>query len=148
MNMKKQWYKAGAQAIAGPESVRYPLPWAFKEVVFRCAWEYPVVDFETEVGFWTEAIGLSTLALDNNYALFTTQDDDFTFACRRRESSIDLSGHILCFMTRDIEMFRSALQKRLPDGDVTTRQGSSVQTVLGVKTPAGLQVDIWEFPDD
>lgn len=144
--MTDNWRAAGAHAIAEPEADRTPLPWNFRDTVFRCAWEYSVADFETEVGFWIEAMGFSTIALDDEYALFTTPDRDFTFACRRGRSQPDLSGHILCFMTRDIGPFGTALERRLPDVSLTRRAGSPVQTVLGLRTPAGLQVDIWEDP--
>lgn len=144
--MNDTWRAAGAQAIADPEGERKPLPWSFDNTVFRCAWEYPVTDFETEIGFWIEGMGFSTIALDDEYALFTSLEHDFTFACRRRTPGADLTGHVLCFMTKDIETLAQQLEDRLPDGFVSRRAGSPVQTVLGLRTPAGLQVDIWEDP--
>lgn len=146
--MFDQWRATGAEAIAGREDERIPLPWSFDRTVFRCAWEYSVTDFETEVGFWIEGMGFTTLALDDEYALFTTPDQELTFACRRRDPGANLAGHVLCFMTNDIDEFGQALRARLPVGFVTRRDGSPVQTVLGLKTPAGLQVDIWEHPDN
>lgn len=141
-------YRAiGGRAIKEGGAEVSPLPWNFTNTVFRCAWEYPVADFEAEVGFYLHALGFSTLALDHEYALFTTPDNDLTFACRRREDgNSDYRGHILCFMTRDIQSLAESLEARLEQGLVTRVAGSPVQTVLRIESPAGLQIDIWEFP--
>ena len=147
MGSIEQWTAIGRQAIADGEPVSNPLPWNFDGTVFRCAWEYPVSDFETEVGFYLDVLGLTTIALDGQYALFTTPDEDVTFACRRRpDARVDYSGHILCLMTKDIETFASALETRAGKGAVTRIAGSPVQTVLRIASPAGLQIDIWEHP--
>lgn len=147
MFVSYQWKVFGAEAIRRGDAQPKPLPWIFHDTVFKCAWEYPVADFESEVGFYIETLGFTTIALDETYALFTTPDADLTFACRRREDSPQLSGHILCFMTKNIDAFAQALAARLPEGAVTRRFGSSIQTVLGIRSPAGLQIDIWEDPD-
>lgn len=134
-----------AIALGGRESE--PLPWNFTDTVFRCAWEYPVADFEAEVGFYLDVLGFNALALDDGYALFTTADEDLTFACRRSEHARrDYSGHILCFMTKDIELFAESLETRVGAHAITRITGSPVQTVLRIASPAGLQIDIWEFP--
>lgn len=139
----------GRRAIAQGNRPRSPLPWDFSDTVFRCAWEYPVSDFDAEVGFYLHVLGFDTIALDHEYALFTTQDRELTFACRRIEDLPDrgLSGHILCFMTRGIDALEAALQERIGANAITRLAGSPVQTVLRITSPAGLQIDIWEFPD-
>jgi catechol 2,3-dioxygenase-like lactoylglutathione lyase family enzyme len=143
----EQWTAIGRQAIAEEEMVAEPLPWNFDGTVFRCAWEYPVRDFEAEVGFYIDVLGFTTIALDDEYALFTTADEDFTFACRRHpEASPDYSGHILCLMTKGIELISEAFEARMGDGNVARVAGSPVQAVLRVASPAGLQIDIWEMP--
>lgn len=143
----EQMRAAGQHAIEVEEVESEALPWQFAGTVFRCAWEYPVHDFEAEVGFYLDVLGFSTIALDSEYALFTTPGQDLTFACRRDEhASRDYTGHILCFMTKDIGRFAEALEMRIGAGAVTRVTGSPVQTVLRMKSPAGLQVDIWEDP--
>jgi hypothetical protein len=141
-------YRAiGSEAIQEAGTAVTPLPWNFTSTVFRCAWEYPVADFEAEVGFYLQTLGFSTLALDGEYALFTTPENDLTFACRRHRSrDTDYRGHILCFMTRDLETFAASLEDRVGEGSVQRVDGSTVQTVLRVFSPAGLRIDIWEFP--
>ena len=147
MGSNEQWAEIGRQAIAEEGMVANPLPWNLDGTVFRCAWEYPVRDFEAEVGFYIDVLGFTRIALDDEYALFTTADEDFTFACRRHaDASPDYSGHILCLMTKDIELIADALEARLGDGSVTRVAGSPVQTVLRITSPAGLQIDIWEMP--
>jgi predicted enzyme related to lactoylglutathione lyase len=134
-----------ATAHGGRESM--PLPWNFTDTVFRCAWEYPVSDFHAEVGFYVDVLGFSTIALDEEYALFTTPGEALTFACRRHEHvSGDYTGHILCFMTKDIESFAESLEARVGANAITRLAGSPVQTVLRIASPAGVQIDIWEFP--
>ena len=140
------WRDTGREAMDRAVGTN-PLPWDFRGTVFRCTWEYPVDDFETEVGFHLETLGCTTLALDDRYALFTTRDRAFTFACRRSAEHANLAGHVLCFMTRDIAKFERALRERLPERAVTARSGSSVQRVLDLRSPAGLRLEIWEFPD-
>lgn len=140
--------EAGRRAIARPADPADPLPWDFRGTVFRCAWEYPVSDFEAEVGFHVDVLGFETIALNEEYALFTTRDRDLTFACRRHDLAHDLTGHTLCFMTRAIATFERALRERLPDGAVGRRSGSSVQSVLELRSPAGLLIEVWEYPDD
>ena len=147
MSVVEQWRAIGSQAIRNGSAHATPLPWSFQDTVFRCAWEYPVADFESEVGFYIDTIGLTTIVLDDSYALFTTPDANLTFACRRSADRHELSGHVLCFMTKEIEVFAQALAARLPDGAVTRRMGPSVQPVLGIRSPAGLQINIWEDPD-
>lgn len=137
----------GKQAIAAGGTESNPLPWKFEGTVFQCAWEYPVAGFEAEVGFYLDALGFTTIALDHDYALFTTPEEDFTFACRRHHGpNHDLTGHVLCFMTNNVETLAEALVRKVPEGAVTRRDGSPVQTVLGLQSPAGLQIDIWEDP--
>lgn len=137
----------GKHAIAQGGREPNPLPWNFVDTVFRCAWEYPVTDFDAEVGFYLDVLGFSTIALDEEYALFTTPDEHLTFACRRHEQgSHDYSGHILCFMTKDIESFAESLEARVGANTIARLVGSPVQTVLRIASPAGLQIDIWEFP--
>lgn len=139
----------GKDAIARGSLESTPLPWTFEGTVFRCAWEYPVRDFEAEVGFYLDILGFSTIALDDEYALFTTPERDLTFACRRHETheGAGYPGHTLCFMTRDIETLAASLEARVGPEAVTRLAGSPVQTVLRIASPAGLQIDIWEFPD-
>jgi hypothetical protein len=137
----------GEDAIANGGRPSSPLPWNFADTVFRCAWEYPVTDFEAEVGFYLDVLGFTSIALDNEYALFTTPTADLTFACRRHDrESHDYAGHILCFMTKDIESLAESLAARIPENAITRLAGSPVQTVLRIASPAGLQIDIWEDP--
>lgn len=143
----QQWSAIGRQAIEEKETVSKPLPWNFNGTVFRCAWEYPVMDFETEVGFYVDVLGFTTIALDDDYALFTTPEEDFTFACRRHpDARPRYSGHVLCFMTKDIVSFAEALEARMGEDSVTRIAGSPVQAVLRIASPAGLRIDIWECP--
>jgi predicted enzyme related to lactoylglutathione lyase len=137
----------GNDAIERGSAASTPLPWNFNDTVFRCAWEYPVADFEAEVGFYLEALGFTTIALDGEYALFTMPEGDLTFACRRHAGATpDYAGHVLCFMTKDIKEFAGALEARVGKDAVTRIAGSPVQTVLRISSPAGLQIDIWELP--
>jgi catechol 2,3-dioxygenase-like lactoylglutathione lyase family enzyme len=143
----EEYRDVGTRAIEKGGAETQPLPWNFSGTVFRCAWEYPVADFEAEVGFYVDALGFTPLAIDHEYALFATPGNDLTFACRRHgDGNGDYSGHILCFMTRDIGAFTTALEARVGSGAIQRLDGSPVQTVLRLLSPAGLQLDIWEFP--
>jgi predicted enzyme related to lactoylglutathione lyase len=147
LTMIEQLRAIGKHAIRHGDDGSTPLPWDFTDTVFRCAWEYPVADFDAEVGFYLNVLGLSTIALDEEYALFTTPEEDLTFACRRHDQgNHTYSGHILCFMTRDIDSFAESLEERVGANEITRFAGSPVQTVLRITSPAGLQIDIWEFP--
>ena len=122
------------------------LPWDFDATVFRCAWEYPVVDYAAEVAFHTAVMGLETLADDGDYALLASPGREFTYAVRRVDGvQPNLDGHRLTLMTRNIEAFAAVLLDRIA---IERFQGSAVQTVLRVVSPAGLVIDIWEFPDN
>jgi hypothetical protein len=147
MHSIERFTTIGKDAIAREEESTSPLPWNFTDTVFRCAWEYPVADFEAEVGFYLDVLGFTTIALDNEYALFTSPAADLTFACRRHDQARhDYTGHILCFMTKDIESLAGALAARIPENAFTRLAGSPVQTVIRITSPAGLQIDIWEDP--
>lgn len=143
---RDRWLAAGQAAIRRGARGNDPLPWDFRTTVFRCAWEYPAAEFETEVGFYLEVFGFETIALNHAYALFTTEDKELTFACRR--GSGELTGHTLSFMTREIESFAAALEQRLPAAAVQRRTGSTVQTVLELRSPAGLKIEVWEMPSN
>ncbi len=136
-------------ALAGASSAVKEIPLETEGVVFRQTFEYTVVDFEAEAGFFLDVFGLQTVALSHDYALFTTNGNDFHIsfwrASAERQATV-MSGLRLLLMTANIDSARTHLTdgRRVPD--LHESMGSPVQRVLHLTSPCGLPIDIWEDP--
>lgn len=141
--------QAGAAAIAADgkhDSIAMPL--FQNDVVFQQMFEYPVADFEAEVGFYVEVFGLDNIALTDEYALFTHPQNRWCMSFRKDESAKSATeyGLKLLFMTTDIPAADAHLEQTGLASDREIRKGSPVQDVIHFSTPAGLAVEIWEDP--
>lgn len=149
MKTAEQLRQAGAESIAldGKHNQEI-IPLDQEDVVFQQMFEYPVEDFEAEVGFYVRVFGFPTIALTNEYALFKHPDKGYCMSFRKAEGAPagSLQGLKLLFMTTDIPATEAHLEQTtlVPDRDI--RKGSPVQDVIHFATPAGLAVEIWEDP--
>jgi predicted enzyme related to lactoylglutathione lyase len=107
--------------------------------------EYSVVDFNAEVGFYTDVFGFPTIAMTRDYALFTDPGGAYCLSFRKANSS-HLPGLKLLFMTTDIDSADTHLGNTgiVPDRKIT--KGSDVQRVIHFSSPSGLAIEIWEMP--
>lgn len=140
---------AGTRAIANDGTHDHNLiPLEQKDVVFKQMFEYPVQDFEAEVGFYATVFGLETIALTDDYALFKHPEHGYCISFRKADDAPALSktGLKLLFMTADISAADAHLGQTglLPAREI--RQGSPVQEVIYFATPAGVAIEIWEDP--
>ena len=124
------------------------IPLQQEDVVFQQMFEYPVADFEAEVGFYTAVFGFQSIALDDEYALFTHPQHAYCISFRKVEDAPPLHGMglKLLLMTRDITGADAHLEQTGLVTDREIRKGSPVQDVIYFSTPAGVQVEIWEDP--
>lgn len=119
-------------------------------VVFRQMFEYPVADFEAEVGFFISVFGLQMIALDSGYALFQHPDAGYCFSFRK-DASMPLPDSIglkLLFMTTDISLADAHMEQTRLVPDRQIRPGSPVQQVIHFSSPNGVAIEIWQMPTD
>ena len=141
---------AGAEAIANDGHHEQTLiPLEQEDVVFRQMFEYPVADFEAEVGFYVRVFGLANIALTDDYALFKHPEYEYCVSFRKVDgSTLKDTGLKLLFMTTDIPAADAHLEQTglVPEREI--RKGSPVQDVIHCKTPGGVAVEIWQMPID
>lgn len=137
----------GRKTIESEQPTGTPIPLEQANVVFRQMFEYPVADFEAEVGFYSEVFGFSALALTTDYALFTYANGAFCLSFRKAQVS-HLEGLKLLFMTTDLDGADAHLAATGLVEDRVIRKGSEVQEVIHFSTPAGLAIEIWEDPTE
>lgn len=139
--------EAGRTTIETEKPTGKLIPLEQGDVVFRQMFEYPVVDFEAEVGFYSEIFGFPNIAMTEDYALFTHPEGGFCLSFRKvDESKID--GLKLLFMTTDIPASDAHLASTGLVEDRAIRKGSEVQQVIHFTSPAGLAIEIWEEPTE
>lgn len=126
------------------------IPLQQSNVVFRQMFEYPVKDFEAEVGFYLDVFGFPAIALTKDYALFKHPETGDCISFRRNEESPTpiINGLKLLFMTTEISTTDTHLEATgfVPNREI--RKGSAVQEVIHLSTPAGVTVEIWQMPID
>lgn len=138
---------SGRKTIETEQPIGKLIPLEQKGTVFRQMFEYPVVDFEAEVGFYSEVFGFQVVALTEDYALFSYPDGAFCLSFRK-VANASIEGLKLLFMTTDIDGADVHLGTTGLVDDRVIRKGSLVQQVIHVSTPAGLAIEIWEMPTD
>lgn len=138
----------GSQTISTDQPTGRLIPLDLDGVVFRQMFEYAVVEFETEVGFFSEVFGFSVVAITSGYALFTTPVNDFHVsftAADEQHAASTFDGFKLLFMSADFASAEAHIRSSgLVDAEV--RNGSPSQRVLYMTSPAGLPIEIWEDP--
>lgn len=141
---------SGSQTIATERATGSLIPLKQDGVVFRQMFEYPVADFEVEVGFYSAVFGFRFIALTSDYALFTTPANDFhvSFRLADKGGPTAMRGLKLLFMTANVEAAETHLRGTGLVSDLHVGMGSPVQRVLHLSTPAGLPIEVWEFPDE
>ncbi len=145
----ERFRKSGIETIATEEVTGRLIPLSQDGVVFRQMFEYAVSDFEVEVGFYSAVFGFPFIALTNDYALFTTPGNDFHVSFRLADDGghTSMTGLKLLFMTSKLNAAEAHLRGTGLVDDLQVKAGSSVQQVLHLSTPAGLPIEIWEFPE-
>jgi len=141
--------KRGMQTIATEQPTGALIPFDFNGVVFRQMFEYAVVEFKTEVGFFSEVFGFNAIAMGPDYALFTTPTSDFHFSIRRADeqhAAGNLQGIKLLFMTADFASAEARIRESGLVDDAAVGKGSPSQRVVSLASPAGLPIEIWEDP--
>lgn len=139
----------GKEAIINDGTHNFSLiPLRQNGVVFQQMFEYPVADFEAEVGFYAGALGFSTIALTDDYTLFKHPEHGYCISFRK---DVDLPapstiGLKILFMTKDIPQADTHLDQTCLVPNREIRNGSPVQQVISFSTPAGVAVEIWEDP--
>lgn len=140
--MTERWTNLGESALSDGASGNEMLPFSWwKEVDWKQTFQYPVVDFFTEVGFYLDTLGFKTAALSEDYALFTTPKEEFAFSFMKTDVGVDLSPFRLQFFTDDLDAILEEIKAR----GVQTRifEGSPVQRVIGFTAPSGLPIEVW-----
>ncbi|MGB3329451.1 MAG: hypothetical protein WBA46_10885 [Thermomicrobiales bacterium] len=136
----------GDAAMAGERREAAAIPLALDGVVFRQMFEYPVADFASEAGFFLDVFGFGTIALSEDYALFTDAENAFFLSFRKVDAPQPLDALKLLFMTNDLDAAMRHLAGTRIGTSVRIGEGSPSQRVAYLATPAGLPVEIWEDP--
>lgn len=138
----------GMQTIATAQPTGNFISLELDGVVFRQMFEYAVVDFVREVGFFSEVFGFSIVAMTSGYALFTTPGGDFHFSFRLADELqlTQIQGIKLLFMTGNLDSAESHFRATGLIADLAVREGSPSQRVLHLNSPAGLPIETWEDP--
>lgn len=123
----------------------FPFEWG--EPWKQCV-EYKVDDFAAEVGFYVDVLGLSVIALDPDYAMFTSPGGDFYFAVVPALSggeSTPPEAIRLQFMIADILATAEVLEDRginFEAPPAPCQEGS--QLYIGYfRSPHGIPIDLW-----
>lgn len=143
----EQLRESGRQVIESEHPGGPLIPLEFDTVVFRQMFEYPVTDFEAEVGFYAEVFGFPLIAMTDDYALLTYPNDAFCLSFRKACES-QIAGLKLLFMTTDVDGADAHLAKTGLVEDRAIRMGSDVQRVIHFSAPSGLAIEIWEMPTE
>ncbi len=139
----------GQKTISTEQATGALIPLDLDGVVFRQMFEYAVIDYEIEVGFFSEIFGFSVIAMTQDYALFTTPAGDFHFSLRaagKHDTASRFDGLKLLFMTADFASAEAHIHASGLIEDAEVRNGSPSQRVLYFTSPAGLPIEIWEDP--
>lgn len=123
------------------------IPLEQSDVVFHQMFEYPVTDFEAEVGFYCKVFGFPMIAMTEDYALFTYPSGAFCLSFRKASES-RIEGLKMLFMTTDIPAADAHLAATGFVEDRAIRKGSDVQQVIHFTAPSGLAIEIWEMPTE
>lgn len=110
--------------------------------------EYQVDDFAAEVGFLIDILGLPVIAFDADYAMFTSPDEDFTFAViptpDGKQSTLPETIR-LQFMVADIFDTTEELQTRgiVFEGQPEPIAEDSSLFISSFRTPHGIPIELW-----
>lgn len=128
-----------------PPAQDFPFKWG--EPWKQCM-EYKVDDFAAEVGFYVDVLGLSVIALDPDYAMFTSPGGDFYFGVVPAISggeSTPPEAIRLQFMVADILATAEVLENRGIKFEATPapcQEGSQLHIGF-FRSPHGIPIDLW-----
>lgn len=143
----KKLRERGRKLIEQPEHETPMIPLkVWEDFPLRFTVEYPVKDFEAEVGFWAEAFGLRFMSLNDEYAICTDEAYSFTFSFQAAFEAVDLSHIKLQWFTDQLDDAIAALEQREVPHHVYFR--SSSQRYIRTKSPAGVIVEVWSGMED
>jgi len=138
-----------AAASAGEAPAAKPaFPFKWGECWKHCV-EYRVLDFDAEVGFFLDVLGMEANALSAEYAMFTGPDRDFYFALvPADEVEPPTEGRTirLGFMIQDIQRVAADLQGRGVEFEKPVQRYMDAEASLFTgrfRTPNGIAVDLW-----
>lgn len=129
----------------------HDFPFEFGDCWKQCI-EYKVVDFEAEVGFFTDILGCGSNASDDNYWMFTGPNRDFFFSIVRvadNQLATKPDSIALEFMVKNVLDKVKELENR---GIVFDEQPKEYWPNSGMyraifKTSNAIPVRIWGFVD-
>lgn len=148
---------AAARAAKTPADWKrlWPKPanaWGIKwGMCWKACLEYIVADFAAEAGFFIDVLGFPTNAFDENYAMFTSPDQEFYFAVvRARDGATPTPKDAvrIQFMVEDIYGTAMEFEKRgiVFEKRPHSEHGSPIHNAT-FRTPAGIAVDLWGMMD-
>lgn len=134
----------GRQTIATGRATGEPVRFSWAESCWKQTFEYPAADFVREVGYFSEVFGFAVNTIDDGYAMFTNEGNDFHFSVRRADpaGAVALDGLKLCFMTDDLAPFRAALDRSAVAAGYSESTQPSLR-ILRTTSPGGLQIEVW-----
>lgn len=128
-----------------PPAQDFPFKWGkpWKQCV-----EYKVDDFAAEVGFYIDVLGLPVIALDPDYAMFTSPGGDFYFAvvpALGGRGSTPPDAIRLQFMLADILATVNVLEDRGIEFEappLPVQDGSDLH-IGYFRSPHGIPIELW-----
>jgi hypothetical protein len=122
----------------------YPFEWG---TCWKACVEYKVEDFEAELGFWLDIVGLDSNVLAPDFAMINTPDNHFVFAVSPSDAAQATPPNAvkLQFMLKEVCKSAAELEERgivFHQPIQPTSPGSSLYTGA-FRTPAGIAVELW-----
>lgn len=127
----------------------YPFPFSWRDSWKQC-FEYKVVDFPAEVGFFIDILGFPVNAFDPDYAMFTSPNGEFYFSvvpALEREEATPPDAIRLQFMVDQIFETAVELERRgikFEQWPTRSSENSSL-LIASFRTPNGIGIDLWGF---
>jgi hypothetical protein len=131
------------------KSPRNSFPFVFASgLSWKQCMEYHVLDYESEIGFWIDGIGLDVIAFGPVYSQFSIPSSDFTFAVTPTTDTLTLTppGSIrFQFMIKDLSFVVDELISRkivIYQFPLPIEEKSAMH-VASFLTPNGHPIDLW-----
>lgn len=109
--------------------------------------EYSVDDYEAEVGFWLDFMGLDSNAMGPDFTMVMTPDNQFTFSIKipGKDGVTPPKAIRIQFMLKGIRNSASDLERRgiVFEKPVAPESPGSSLYVGTLRTPHGIAVDLW-----
>lgn len=160
--MPNRWNELGAKRIAISKDAKsledwkklwfepeHGYPFEYGEC-WNFVTEYRVVDFEAEVGFFTDGLCLFSYVLSEDYAMFTDEKRTLFMSFVPAGEEPTTQGFSLQFMVKDIATTVSELTKRGIEpvqGVHNPYPGGPMRKAI-FETPNGIPIHLWGMVDE